>query len=101
MLFLRYTFIMVKVVKRMPNRLRKHRLLMGYRQKEVALLLGVENSNRISRWERGLAVPGMVNLLKLSIIYRTFPSELYFEVLLKLRREILQKEEQRLKRNKK
>lgn len=92
---------MASIAKRIPNHLRKHRTLIGYSQKEVAFLLGFENTNRISRWEKGLAVPGMINLLKLSIIYRTFPNELYFDLLLKLRHDILQKEEQNLKKKSK
>ena len=91
---------MVKVVKRIPNRLRKHRTLMGYHQNQVALLLGFENANRISRWEKGVTVPGLVNLLKLSIIYRTFPNELYFELIQKLRAEILEKEQHLNKKSK-
>lgn len=71
---------------------------MGYRQKEVAVLLGFANTNRISRWEKGLAFPGMVNLFKLSIIYRTFPNELYFDLLVELRHQVLQAEERCLKK---
>ena len=71
---------------------------MGYRQKDVAALLGFENTRRIGQWEKGLAFPNLFNLLKLSIIYRTFPNELYFDVLLELRHDVLGKEEQRLKK---
>ena len=74
------------------NRLRKHRKLMGYKQSDVAHLLGLRNTNRISRWEKGLSFPSVVNLIKLSIIYRTFPNELYFDLLLTLRHELLNKE---------
>ena len=80
------------VRRHIPNRLRKHRKLMGYTQKDVALLLGLHNTNRISRWEKGLCFPSVVNLIKLSIIYRTFPNELYFDLLLELRHELLKKE---------
>lgn len=77
---------------RILNRLRKHRKLMGYKQSDVAELLGLKNTNRLSRWEKGLSLPNTINLIKLSIIYRTFPNELYFDLLLKLRHDLLQKE---------
>lgn len=91
---------MAKVVKRIPNRLRKHRTLMNYRQNEVATLLGFTNANRISRWEKGVSVPGLANLFKLSIIYRTFPNELYFDLFQQLRAEILNKEQHLKKKHK-
>ena len=77
-----------------PNRLRKHRLIMGYKQKDVAALLGLQSTNRISRWEAGLSLPGSINLFKLSIIYRTFPNELYFDLILSIRWGLLKKEEE-------
>jgi len=61
------------------NNLRKHRLLMGYKQNEVAKLLGLKSSSRISRWEKGLAMPSVENLIKLSALYATLMNELYFE----------------------
>lgn len=75
------------------NRLRQHRKQMGYKQKDVACLLGLKNTNRICRWEKGLSLPNAINLFKLSIIYRTFPNELYFDLLLELRKKLLEKEQ--------
>ena len=74
------------------NSLRKHRKIMGYRQIDVALLLDLNNTSRICRWEKGLSFPNTINLIKLSIIYRTFPNELYFDLMLELRHELLKKE---------
>lgn len=65
---------------------------MGYSQRDVALILCLRNTSRISRWEKGTAIPNAINLLKLSVIYRTFPNELYFDLFVKLRHEILKKE---------
>ena len=62
------------------NSLKKHRLLMGYKQNEVAKLLGLKSANRISRWEKGLAMPNVENLIKLSVLYSTLMNGLYFEV---------------------
>ena len=74
---------------RIPNSLKKHRKLVGYKQIEVALLLGLHDTACISRWEKGLSFPNTINLIKLSIIYRTFPNELYFDLMLQLRHELL------------
>lgn len=71
---------------------------MMYRQIDVAHLLGLKDASRISRWEKGLSLPNAINLIKLSIIYRTFPNELYFDLLLQLRRELLKKERNIAKR---
>jgi transcriptional regulator with XRE-family HTH domain len=79
---------------RSKNRLRRYRRLMGYTQREVAFFLGCKNPIRVSRWEKGDAEPSMVNLLKLSILYRTLPHELYFDLYQTLRRELSEKEEQ-------
>ena len=71
-----------------PNRLRKHRKMMGYTQKEVARLLGLAGSDRISQWEQGLKYPSVVNLIKLSVIYHVFPTDLYYDLMKAVREEI-------------
>jgi transcriptional regulator with XRE-family HTH domain len=63
-----------------PNRLRLHRKRMGYTQVSVATLLGLYDSVSISQWEKGLLLPNTLNLIKLSLIFRTFPNELYPEL---------------------
>jgi len=83
---------MEHVHRHIPNRLRKHRRIMGYQQKDVARLLGLQSANRISRWEKGVALPSAINLIKLSIVFRTLPTELYFDVLQQLREELHQRE---------
>lgn len=74
------------------NRIKKHRDVLGYTQKDVAYLLGLQNASSISRWEKGISIPSIVMLLKLSVIFRTLPTELYFELLLNLRKEIFLRE---------
>ena len=71
-----------------PNRLRMHRRLMGFKQRHVALLLGLHDTKPLSLWEKGLAMPSSVNLIKLSIIYRTYPNELYLELFSELKKEV-------------
>lgn len=65
---------------RFDNNLKTLRKNTGMRQLDVASLLGHTSADRISHWEKGLAVPSLVNLFKLSIIYRTSPQELYPEL---------------------
>lgn len=65
---------------------------MGYKQVDVARLLGIQSTNRISRWERGLAMPSALNLIKLSILYRTLVKQLYADLGEDIKRELLAKE---------
>jgi len=71
--------------RHIPNSLRRQRKLMGYSQTDVAKQLGMKRTNRISEWERGDAMPSLINLLKLSIIYRTLPTDLYFDLFQELK----------------
>jgi len=50
---------------------------MGYPTKELAWLLEIRSADRVSRWERGLAMPSVTNLFKLSLLFRTLPDQLY------------------------
>lgn len=43
----------------------------------MASCLGFKTSERISNWEKGYGVPSLVNLLKLSVLYRATPMQLY------------------------
>jgi transcriptional regulator with XRE-family HTH domain len=83
----------IKIYKRpLLNSLKKHRKLLKYTQKDVARLLDLQDTSQISRWEKGLSFPNTINLLKLSIIYRTFPNELYFDLLVSLRHDVIKME---------
>jgi len=62
------------------NNLKVLRKQEGLRQIDVAERLGHTSADRISHWEKGLAVPGLVNLFKLSLIYKVAPQELYAEL---------------------
>lgn len=85
--------------RHIPNRLRKHRRLMHYKQTDVAFLLGLKNTNRIGKWEKGTAAPCLLNVIKLSIIYRTLISELYYEQLVLFRNHLIEKERVLFKRH--
>jgi transcriptional regulator with XRE-family HTH domain len=76
-------------VNRIPNNLRRARKISGFTQTQVARKLGIQGTSRISRWEKGLSVPSVHNLLKLSILYRVMPHELYHDYIASLSSELL------------
>lgn len=63
-----------------PNNLFAHRKQAGLLQSDVAKALGLDCINRISRWERGIAMPSVANLFKLARLYGVKPEELYNEL---------------------
>ena len=77
--------------KYIPNSLRRYRKLSGYDQKDVARILGFKSSGRISRWENGMAVPSILNLIKLSVIYNTLMDALYIDLVRSMRKVITDK----------
>ena len=63
--------------KHPTNRLKEIRIAKGLTQKKVTELMELECQNRLSRWERGMAVPNVKNLLRLCAIYNISPQEVY------------------------
>lgn len=61
----------------MNNNLRIIRKRLGLTQKEVATLLGFKSEDRICLWEKGLAYPNILNLLKLCEVYGVKGEEVY------------------------
>lgn len=59
------------------NRLRHFRKINHYKQREVMQQLGLRNPNLLTKWEQGKAYPSIINLFKLSIVYKTLPTNLY------------------------
>jgi len=79
--------------KRIPNSLKLYRKKRGYKQTEVAQMLGVRNASMISRWEKGLAIPKPGNWIRLALIYRTSCDALYADYRQQLNEEIKPREE--------
>lgn len=75
-----------------PNNLKKFRKMYGYKQEQVMDFLGLNSTNRISRWEKGLAMPSARNLFKLSILYHTLVDQLYSELIQNIKRNMSEKE---------
>ncbi len=82
------------VYKRVPNLLRKYRRIRGLSQKRVAMILGLKSASRISRWEKGSCIPSHVNVIRLSIVYRTMADALFRDLSRTLRDEIYRRERQ-------
>jgi transcriptional regulator with XRE-family HTH domain len=80
------------------NTLRKHRRLMGYKLKDVALILKLKTTSRISDWENGHSTPSLKNLVKLSIVYCTLIDQFYHDLKLSLRNEINQSHTKHIRR---
>jgi transcriptional regulator with XRE-family HTH domain len=75
-----------------PNNLKKFRRMNGYKQEFVMEYLGLNSTNRISRWEKGLAMPSVINLLKLSVLYNTLVDQLYSEHIYEIKRNLKDKQ---------
>lgn len=86
---------MIKTInyKGLPNCLRKYRRVRGLTQKEVAKILGLKGTSMISRWETGVCLPETVNVLRLSVLYRTLVDALFADRMRSLKDELLKKEE--------
>lgn len=78
--------------RQFPNRLRKHRKMVGLTQREVAQLIGVHDV-QISYWERGKFLPSTLSLLKLCILYRAMPQDFYGDLMLHLKSELSKMQE--------
>jgi len=63
-----------------PNNLRLYRKQAGLFQREVAQALRLDCTDRISHWEKGTAVPSLINLFRLASIYKVSPQDLYSEL---------------------
>ncbi len=59
------------------NNLREHRKRLGLTQRQVADYLGFESSDRISRWEKGLTYPHIINLGNLCKLFIVPAVDLY------------------------
>ena len=75
------------------NNLWIHRKKMGFSQKKTAYLMGMNKTNALSHYEHGNKLPGLINALKLEIVYRTPVAFLFKDLYERLKREIRTREE--------
>lgn len=59
------------------NRIWKYRKIKGFKQKELAFLIGQDLASQVSRYERGLVIPNSEHLIKLSYALDTKIELLY------------------------
>ena len=83
---------MIKI-RRTNNSLWVARQRMGFSQKSVAQTLGLKKTSVLSRYERGTRLPGLVNALRLEIVYRMPVAFLYPDLYRRIKEEIRQKED--------
>ena len=63
-----------------PNKLKMYRRCCGYSQKKVARMLRLRDTSALSRWEHGIAVPGLLQIFLLAQIYNTHPHDLFDDI---------------------
>lgn len=73
---------------------------MGLKQKDVANILGLKGTSMISRWEKGVCLPELLNSLKLALLYRTMIDALYIDLVREMREELRSREEEVLRTRK-
>jgi transcriptional regulator with XRE-family HTH domain len=78
--------------KFLPNCLRKYRRAAGFKQKDVACILGLKTSGELSRWENSLSLPELQNVFRLAILYRTMVDTLFIDLRILLIEEVAQAE---------
>lgn len=74
--------------KKIPNHLRKCRVESGFKQKQVAKILGMRDASQISQWENGSRLPSLVNAFRLAALYSTYVDRLFQDHLHALRSEV-------------
>lgn len=79
--------------KKIPSNLRKYRRALGLKQKQVAKILNLKSAGMISRWERGVCLPSLLNAIKLSGIYCVLVDALFFPLIRLIRRKIMERQE--------
>lgn len=83
--------------KKIPNSLWTFRKKQGLSQKRVAFFLGHKTSSQLSHYERGGKLPGLMNALRLEIIYQV-PVAFLFANLYQVLKEEIRGKEARLKK---
>jgi len=80
-------------IKKIPNNLRRYRKAIGLKQKDVAQILNLKSAGMISRWEKGVCLPSLINAIKLSGLYSMLIDALFFPLIRLIKRKIMEREE--------
>ncbi|MEZ5016064.1 MAG: helix-turn-helix transcriptional regulator [Flavipsychrobacter sp.] len=73
------------------NRLREARESMGFSQTQLAHLIGLKSSVRISQWEKGESIPSLKNAIAISIVCKRLVDDIFVNI----RKELLPEIENR------
>jgi len=79
--------------KKVPNNLRRYRKAVGLKQKDVAEILNLKSAGMISRWEKGVCLPSLINAIKLSGSYCVLVDALFFPLIRLIKRKTMEREE--------
>jgi len=83
--------------KNIPNCLRKHRKARGFKQKDVAKIIGIKDASIISRWENGVCLPNVVNAIRLAVIYHVMVDALFIDLRKAIEKDAHKREEKALR----
>jgi transcriptional regulator with XRE-family HTH domain len=79
--------------RNIPNCLRKYRKAIGLKQKDVAKILNLRSSGMISRWEKGVCLPSLLNAFKLAGLSSVLVDALFFPLIRLIKRKIMERQE--------
>ncbi len=79
---------------KIPNNLKACRKARGLTQQDVAKLLGLKSTSRISRWEVGECFPSVQNMLVLARVYHVTCDDLFWNLRVALIDEVGNGEEE-------
>lgn len=68
---------MKNITFKYPNKLKELRVALSLKQTDISTYLGFTGEERISRWERGQAMPSVSNLIKLSKLFKVHIDDIY------------------------
>ncbi len=80
-------------MEKIENRIRRKREELGYKQSDLAFLLGHKNPSQVSRYEKGQILPDSENIFKLSYSLKTLPEWLYPGMTKKWKEEVAKRED--------
>ena len=83
--------------KKIPNCLRKYRKAVGLKQKDVAEILNLKSAGMISRWEKGVCLPSLLNAIKLAGSYSVLVDALFFPLIRMIKRKLMERQEEILR----
>jgi len=78
--------------KHIVNRIRSNRRILNFEQKDIAKRFGLRDTAMISRWENGETMPSADNLIKLALLFRRHPYDLYPELVHEYKKELFPEE---------